>query len=67
MVRALEVLRYLSACSLIALGVGGVAATLLGVKTVSPLFSAGAIVAGAGALPEVADFCWSLRRYVPVG
>lgn len=65
MVRALEALRYVGGYSLIALGTAGVAAILLRTETISVLYPAAAILAGAAAIPEVVDFCWRLRRSVP--
>lgn len=59
-------LRYAAAFALLGWGLGGTAAALLGVETLSPAYFGVAIAAGATALPESHGPLCRLRSRLPV-
>ncbi|SEQ57040.1 hypothetical protein [Natrinema salaciae] len=66
MERVSELLRYAAGLVLIAGGIVGTIASLMGIETISPAYFAVAIAAGAGALPEAERALCRIRSRLPV-
>lgn len=66
MVDTSELLRYTAGFVLIAGGIAGTAADLMGIETISPAYFAAAIAAGAAALPEAGRSLCHVRNRLPV-